>query len=329
MKSNQTWFGYKKISLRRHLLAGFAVSACLSCAGLTMAQMAPVKIIVPFGPGTGTDMVARLLADELHKDLGDTFVVENREGASGFLAATAVARAMPDGRTLMMTSTTAITSNPFLFKKLPYDPVKDFRPVANIVEVSMVLVVRRDSPLRSVDQLLKAVRANPMSAYGHGSGGAQVAGAGFAKRAGLSITAVPYKSSPQAISDLIGGQFDYMFLDSSAAVPYLRAGTLRALAVARGNRSPNLPDVPTLREAGMDFNSVGWIGLVAPAAVPDAQIEKLNSAINRILQKQAIRERLVNTGDILAMSIAEFSRYLEKQRVEWGQMIKDAGIEPQ
>lgn len=313
------------------LLAGVLILAATVPASAQLQGMptGPIKIIVPFGPGSGTDIIARLVADELQKELGTAFVIENKEGASGIVGVTAAARAAPDGRTLLMTSTTTITSNPFMFKSLPYDAQKDFRPVANVVETSMVLMVKAGSPIQSVDQLIKSIQADPNSAYGFGSGGGQVAGASFAKRTKLTAIAVPYKSSPQAITDLIGGRFAFMFLDSGSAVPQILSGNLRALAIARETRSPSMPNTPTFRELGMNFNSVGWIGLLAPAGVSNAQVNVLNAAVNKLLQKPAVRERLGNTGDILSMTPGEFGTYLDRQRIEWGEAIRDANIEKQ
>ncbi len=289
----------------------------------------PIKIIVPFGAGSGTDIIARTIAEELQNELHASFLVENREGASGIVGVTAAARAPADGRTLLMTSTTTITSNPYLFKTLPYDPVKDFRPVAGIVETTLVLMVRANSPVENLDQLLATVRSDPKAAYGYGSGGAQVAGASFTRRAKLATLPVPYKSSPQAITDLIGGRLAYIFLDSGAAVEQVKSGQLRAIAIASQKRSPHFPNTPTFQELGINFNCVGWIGLLAPAAVPDAQVNAINAAVNKILQKPAVRQRVGATGDILAMSAREFAAYLEAQSKEWGEMIREANIEKQ
>lgn len=322
--------GFRGLSRRAFTFA--AAGAALLFAGGTGAQALPsrpIRIIVPFGAGSGTDIVARLVADELQRELGTAFVIDNREGASGIVGVTAAARAPADGRTLLMTSTTTITSNPHTFKSLPYDPVKDFKPVANVVETSMVLVVAASSPIENLDQLLKTVRSNPNAAYGYGSGGGQVAGAAFATRANLKLTAVPYKSSPQAVTDLVGGRLTYMFLDSGVAVAQVKGGQLRAIAIANQKRSNQMPNTPTFQELGMNFNCVGWIGLLAPTSMPDAQVNAINAAVNKALQKPSVREKVGNTGDILAMSSREFGSYLDLQSKEWGEMIREAKIEKQ
>jgi tripartite-type tricarboxylate transporter receptor subunit TctC len=312
-------------------LAGIAEFGGMKAAWAESYPARPLRIVVPFGAGSGTDVVARLIGEELRSGLGANVVIDNRPGASGIIGVDTVAKAPADGYTLLLTTVTTVSANPFLFRKLPYDPVKDLRPIANFVETQMVLLVRAESEWRTVKQLGDWLRANrSQAAFGYGSGVSQIAGASFVKRIGATATAVSYKSSPQALTDLLGGQFPFMFLDMTTATAQARAGRVRALAVSGEQRLAGLPDVPTLVESGMPgFSLLAWCGLFAPAGTPTPVVDQLGSALLKILDKPAVREKLAVAGVVSPMGPQAFTRYLAAQRTAWGEKIRDAGIQPE
>ena len=249
---------------RSKLTAALILATTAICA---TAQDTPTRVILPFGPGSGTDNIARPLIEEISRDLGQSFVIDNRPGANGFIAAEAVARAAPDGKTLMVTTNTTHAINPNLFKKLPYDPVKDFKPVSMFITSPYLLLVRKDTQAKDVTELAAWLKSNADKAsYGWGASVSQMAGAGFLHRLGVRVVGVPYKSSPQAVTDLVGGQLSFMFLDLAAAVPIIQGDRLKALALTAPARIALLPNVPTMAEAGMpNFEVAAWVGMYAPA----------------------------------------------------------------
>lgn len=307
------------------------------CVGGAHAQAdwpnRPVKIIVPFGAGSATDITARAVGDELTKEFGQPFVVDNRAGGSGFIGAVAAARAAPDGYTLFVTATTTQSTNPALFKKLPYDPVADFAPVSGITQGYYFLAVAESSPARSAAELVSWLKANPSSAsYGWGATVSQVAGAAFLKEVGATAAGVPYKSSPQAMTDLISGQLTFMVQDFGAGLPQLKNGRLKALMVSTKTRVPNLPDIPTGAEAGVPgFDAATFIGMLAPAATPEPIIKKLNAALQRILREPAMAQKMDTCcgAHMFPTTPAEFGEFLKNDRIGWANKIRAAGIEPQ
>jgi tripartite-type tricarboxylate transporter receptor subunit TctC len=292
-----------------------------------------VKFILPFGPGSGTDITARNFAEALRIELGETFVVENRPGANGFIAAEAVARAAPDGYTLMLTATTTHSTNPYLFKKLPYDPVKDFEPVSSLTEGYYLLIVHKDMPVNTMQELITWIKANPAKAsYGWGATVSQITGATFLKRVGAAATGVPYKSSPQAVTDLIGGQLTFVFQDMLSVLPQARAGRMKVLATTSPARIPTLPDVPLMAEAGLpNFHAAAYTGIFAPAGTPAPIIRRLNDAIGRIQRKQEFAAKLETccAAYMLINTPAEFAAYLHKDRAMWAERITAADIKPE
>lgn len=324
------------LSRRRWLARWALMGSAIALMGKQAARSEtypsrPMRIVVPFGAGSGTDVVARLIGEELRTELGANVVIDNRPGASGIIGVDLAAKAPADGYTLLLTTVTTVSANPFLFKKLPYDPVKDLRPIANFVETQMVLLVRAESEWHSVKQLGDWLRANPsVAAFGYGSGVSQIAAASFVRRINASATAVSYKSSPQALTDLLGGQFPFMFLDMTTATAQAKAGRVRALAVSGEQRLADLPDVPTLIEAGMPgFSLLAWCGLFAPAGTPIPVVERLGNALLKILDKTAVREKLAVAGVVSPMGPQAFTTYLAAQRIAWGDKIRDAGIKPE
>lgn len=316
---------------RRTLLA--------SAAALTIAAPAraawperPITLVVPFAAGSGTDTVARIVAQQLAAKLGQGVVVENRAGANGSVAATFVARAPADGYTLFMTTNTSHSANPSLLKTLTYDPVKDFSPVARMGNLPFLLVVDPKLPVTSVKELVAHAKANPGKlTYASGNSTGIVAGATFAKRAGVDILHVPYRSTPPAITDIIGGRISMMFVDITASLSQVNAGSLRALAVTTAERSKLLPNLPSMQEAGVpEFDITSWNGVFGPANLPPEVVQRLNKELAAIATDPEIVKKLAEIGfDAFTQTPDELGTFVKAQIANWARMIKEAGIEPQ
>ena len=316
---------------RRTLLA--------SAAALTLAAPAraawperPIPLVVPFAAGSGTDTVARLVAQQLAAKLGQGVVVENRAGANGSVAATFVARSQPDGYTLFMTTNTSHSANPSLLKTLTYDPVKDFSPVARMGNLPFLLVVDPKLPVTSVKELVAHAKANPGKlTYASGNSTGIVAGATFARRAGIDILHVPYRSTPPAITDIIGGRISMMFVDITASLSQVNAGSLRALAVTTAERSKLLPNLPSMQEAGVpEFDITSWNGVFGPANLPPEVVQRLNKELAAIATDPETVKKLAGIGfDAFTQTPDELGAFVKAQIANWARMIKEAGIEPQ
>ena len=293
----------------------------------------PVKIVTAFGAGSASDIVARLLAQELQLEYGQAFVVENKPGASGFIAAEFVAKAPADGYTLLLSTNTINSGNPHLFKKLPYDPLKDFTPIARVCNFLFILAVSADQPIKSVAELRSFAKANANKvsfAYGNSTG--QIAGAAFNNLAGLDALAVPYKSTPQALTALVGGEVTYLFVDLASSQALLKAGRLRALAVTTEAKSRLAPDLPTIAASASlpGFDLAAWVGILGPAALPADITARLSASINRIVARKEISDKLTSMGaDVSAGTAAELGVYMNQQYVAWRDKIKAAGIQPE
>lgn len=319
------------MQLIRNLVRTAALIATASFACVAAAQDAPIRVILPFGPGSGTDNIARPLFEEVSRDLNQSFVIDNRPGASGFLASEAAARAAPDGKTLLFTTNTTHAINPALFKKLPYDPVKDFKPVSLVITSPYLLLVRKDFPAKDVGELTAWIKANPGKAsYGWGAAVSQMAGAGFLKRLGLQAVGAPYKSSPQAVTDLIGGQLSFIFLDLAAATPVVAGDRVKALAVTAPSRLGTLPNIPTMAEGGVkDFDVAAWVGLFAPAGVPDAQVQRLAASVRKVMANPALQKKYESCCTPQVLSGDEFAEFVKKDRALWAERAAAAGIVPE
>jgi tripartite-type tricarboxylate transporter receptor subunit TctC len=314
----------------------FIGSAAALAAGTGTARAAwperPVTMVVPFAAGSGTDTVARIVAEQLAAKLGQGVVVENRAGANGSVAATFVARANPDGYTLFMTTNTSHSANPSLMKNLSYDPVADFAPVARMGNLPFLLVVDPKLPVTSVAELVAHAKANPGKlTYASGNSTGIVAGATFAKRAGIDILHVPYRSTPPAITDIIGGRISMMFVDITASLTQINAGALRALAVTTAERSKLLPNLPSMQEAGVaEFDITSWNGIFAPARTPPDVVGRLSRELTAIATDPAITKRLADIGfDAFPQTPDELGAFVKAQLANWSRMIREAGIEPQ
>jgi tripartite-type tricarboxylate transporter receptor subunit TctC len=290
----------------------------------------PIRIVVPFAPGGGTDVVARTLAQEMARDLGASIVIENKPGAGTIIGTQAVAASDPDGYTLLM-GTFANAVNPSLKAKLPYDPHRDFAPVALIARSFNIVVVNPKSPYRSIADLIAAAKAEPeklsYGTYGTGTS-AHLAGELFKNLARVNLTTVPYKGAAPAITDLIGGQIQVMFTTVASAAALIQGGQLRALAVTSVQRSPAFPDVPTVAEAGVPgYSAESWYGLFAPARTPPEVIARLNKSAAIAVQSEAFRKLGVNEGLVMvARPPEELDRYFRGEEERWRKVIQDAGI---
>jgi tripartite-type tricarboxylate transporter receptor subunit TctC len=313
----------------RRLLLPALVLAFSESAGAQNFPDKPIRVLVPFAAGSGTDILARIVTDELRTTLGVNFVIDNRAGASGQIAAELVAKASPDGYTLFLSTNTPHSANPFLFKKLNYDPVRDFAAVSRMIYFVFILVVNPNSGIRTVPDLINYIKTNPgKTSYAFGNSTGQVNGAYLVSAAKLDSLPVPYKSTPAAMTDLIAGQVQYMFVDAASSQGNVKSGRLRAIAVMSDKRSDVTPDLPAVGETVPGFDTVPWAGMFAPAGTPKAVIARLNTEMVKAINKPAIHQRLAEIGLQPAPSTpAELDQLVKEQLVAWGRKIRAAGIQ--
>lgn len=320
---------------RRHALA--IVVATLALAGTASAQTPayPAKAItfvVPFAAGSATDQLARALGQSVTTAIKQPVVVDNKAGASGMIAAQAVARAPADGYTVLITTNTTHAANEHLYKKLSYDPVKDFAPVTGLGKGGQVLVVNASSPYKSVADLLAAAKKNPGKlSFGSGSSSSRMAGEMLKQLAHVDILHVPYKSNPLAITDLLGGQIDLMITDMSTGVPQIKSGKLRALGYSTQKRSSQLPDVPTIAEAGVKGYDMGyWFAAYVPAGTPAPVVARLNALLGQATTSEAAKSFFSTAGsEAWTTTPEELAKFQAAETQKWGKVIKAAGIEPE
>jgi tripartite-type tricarboxylate transporter receptor subunit TctC len=310
------------------------VSGCCAFSGAQAAEQPypnrPIRIIAQFQPGTSTDIIARVIAQKLTESLGQQVVVDNRPGAGAIVGTEIGARAAPDGYTLTMGVSSAFGINPTLYAKLPYDAIRDFAPIANIVLTPQTLFASPSYAAKSVRDLVGAAKAKPGSinyaSLGSGST-SHLTMEMFMSAAGIKLNHIPYKGSPAAHLDVIGGQVPVMFDAIPAVLPHIKSGKLRGLGIGTTTRSPFLPELPTIAEQGYPkFEAVGWIGIVAPAKTPPAILDKLNAEIVRALKEPDVKQRL----DALAATPvggtrAEFAAFMKSEIAKWGKAVKESG----
>ena len=318
---------------RIRVLAGAALALAAWC--VAQAQdfpNKPITIVVPFAAGSGTDTQARVVGQAIAKEFKATVLVENKAGASGFIAAQHVARAAPDGYTVLMTTNTTHAANEHLFKKLPYDPVKDFTPISLMGLGYMYLVVRQDSPVKSVADLVAQAKKTPGKLnFGAGSSSSRVGSEMFKQLAALDVTHVPYKSNPLAVTDLIGGQLDFMFIDATTAMPHINGGRLRPLAVSGTTRMSATPNVPTVEQAGVKgFDVSYWLAVYGPPGLPPVVTQRLNEMFVKAAEAPEVKLLNERSSAIGATSTPEeLARFQAAESLKWGKVIKAAGIEPE
>ena len=290
----------------------------------------PITIIVPFGPGTLTDVLARIVASKLSVALGQPVVAENKAGADGNIGANYVAAAAPDGYTLMVGSTSIGSINVTLHKNIKYDPQRDFIGITNLVSVPNVLVIGPQVSANTVQELLALQKAKSFSFGSSGAGGSMhLSGEIFKKMAQVDMVHVPYKSSPAVINDILGGRVEMMFCNLPICLPLIQSGKLKALGVTSAQRSELLPNVPSIAEAGLPGYEVsGWFGLYAPKATPPEIVAKLNTETVKILNDPQIKAQLLSQGAVTIGDTSEhFNQYALQERERWAKIIKDANIE--
>ena len=319
---------------RRHLVAGLAASAV--AMGAARAQgfpSRPVTLVVPFTPGGTTDILARLLAQRLSTSFGRQVVVENRPGAGGSVAAEQVARAQPDGHTLLMGHIGTLAVNPGLYPRLGYQPLRDFAPVSMIATVHNVLVVHPDVPVTDVRSLVAYAKANPgklnYASGGNGSA-AHIAMALFADMAGLDMVHIPYRGTGPAVSDLRGGRVQLTMTGAPVLLPLVQSGELRGLGVSGTRRLASAPNLPTIAEAALPgFEASQWYGIVAPVGLTDAITGLLATEIHRAMTTGDTTERLAREGaDVWVDTPAEFRAHIASEIERWGGLIRRAGLRP-
>jgi len=315
----------------KQLMAGIALAAAALC-GPAQAQNYPAKpvtIVVPFAPGGAADTMARQLAERLNKRLGQPVIVENKPGAGTMIASEYVAKAAPDGHTVLLAAS-SLGIAPSLYSKVNYDPVKDFTPISLVASVVHVLEVHPSLPVKSVAELIAWLKANPTKAN-YGSVGAgtstHLESELFNTMAGVKMTHVPYKGSAPALMDMVGGNLQVMFDAWASSGPFIKDGKTRLLAVTTAQRSKILPDVPTVAESGLPgYEAMPWLGFVAPAGTPASAVNKFHAELVEVLKEPAVQEKFNSLGlDIIGNTPQEFAEFIKKDIVKWAKVIKDSG----
>src|SRR4051812_17394915 len=292
----------------------------------------PVTIVVPFAAGGGSDLLARLVAQKLEEKLGKPFIIENRPGAGTTLAAMQTVRAAPDGHTLMQATSTTMAINVSMQKKMPYEPLKDLVPVALLSSSPFFLVVRSDSPVKTVADLIALAKAKP-NGLNYGSGGPgsmhHLSTELLQSLAGIQMTHVPYKATPPAMNDLMAGHIQVLFGDTTSTLPFIQQGTVRGVAVTTAKRSPAAPDIPAVAETVPGFESASWQMLVAPGATPPEVIALLNREVHAIFSDPAVIQELTKRGigPALTGPPAEVNDFVKKEIVRWSDVVRRAGLE--
>jgi tripartite-type tricarboxylate transporter receptor subunit TctC len=321
--------------MKRLVSAAIGAAVALGLSSAAFAQSSypnrPVRVIVPFAAGGTTDIFARLIADKLSQSLGQQFIIENRGGAGGNIGADAVAKAAPDGYTLVMGTVGTHAINASLYSKMPYDPLTDFEPVAFAAGVPNLMVVNpRNVKATNVKDFIAEARASSkkfnMASSGNGTS-IHLSGELFKQTTGVEMPHVPYRGSGPAINDLVGGQVDVMFDNLPSSIEQAKAGNLRALAVTSAQRSPALPDVPTLAESGLPgFEASSWFALFAPKGTPAEITEKLNADVRKAIDGEELKRRFAELGgEIKLMSRQELKDYVRVEHAKWAQVVKASG----
>jgi len=315
--------------MKKSILSAIALLVIALQANAQSYPSRPIRIVVPFGPGGFTDVAARIIQKELAPAIGQPIVIENKPGAGSTIGTSEIAKAAPDGYNLVMISTTHVIS-PHLYKQMPYDPIKDFTPVMKLAEGPYVLIVHPSLPVRSVADLIALAKARPNSIdyASSGNGSAQhLVGALFVTMAGAPLSHVPYKGSSGAMNDVLGGIVKVSFVGVPNALPNLHAGKIRALAVTTKKRYAELPDVPTMDEAGVKgYDATIWLGLLAPPGTPREIVDKLNTSITKILSTPDARKLMASAGvDVATSSPEEFAALMQSELERWGKVVRETG----
>ena len=321
--------------MRPSSLRQLCLALALLVPGLAAAQNYPsqdIRLICAFPAGGGADVLVRHFAEKLRPIVNRTVIVENKAGAGGNIATEYVARAKPDGYTIYVHAGSAVAANQSLFKKLPYDPIRDFEPVSRLGTITLALIVNPSVPAASTQELIAYGKANPGKlTFGSGSSSSRLAAEMLRSVAGLDMVNVPYKSNPQAITDLLGGQIQLVFADIATTLPQARAGKVKALGVSSAQRSPLAPDLPTMQEAGVQgYELTAWFAAYVPAGTPEAVVDKLNGAMRTALADEAAAKTLLGAGiEPGASTPEELKAFTVAETEKWARIVKAAGIEPE
>ena len=318
---------------RRTLLASLAVAAAGALPLGALAQNFPTKpitIIVPFSAGGTTDILARIVGQGLTTELGQSVVVDNKPGAGGNIGGSLAAKAAADGYTLFMGTVGTHAINQSLYKKMPFDPVKDFAPLSRVATVPNLLVAHPSQPFKTVKEMIAYAKANPGKiTYGSPGSGASphVSGELFKRMTGTDLLHIPYQGSAPAMTDLLGGQTSVMFDNMPSAIQHVRSGKLRPIAVTTAKRSPELPDVPTIAEAGVPgYEATSWFGMFAPAGTPKPVLDKLHAALIKVLNQADVKKKIAEQGgDVVAETPDQFAAFIKAESVKWGKVVKESG----
>ena len=321
------------VGIKKYLglsLAFFGALMATSASSQPAYPAQPIRLIVSFAAGGPTDVFARLIASKLEKELGQPIIVENKPGGGSNIGSEFVAKAKPDGYTLLV-GTVANTTNMGIYKNLGYNTVRDFAPITQIMSSPSVLVVNADLPVKTLAELVAYVKARPgkLNYASSGAGGMQHhAGEMLKLRAGIDVLHIPYKGASAALTDIVGGQVDLMFATSAGATPLLDSGRLRALAVTTPERSPAFPALPTMIEAGVpDYQATSWYGLYVPAGTPTAVIARLNAAATKVAQAEAFKSRVASEGLVISTGTPkQLDEFMRSEQTRWARVINAAGI---
>ncbi len=290
-----------------------------------------IKFVVPFPAGSATDSVGRIVAQAMGEAFGQAVTVENKAGANGILGAEAVKSAAADGYTFLVTTSTTQAANVSLYKKLPYDPVKDFTPIGKVGETGFILMVKSDFPAKDMKEFIAYARANPGKlAYGHGSSGSLVSAALLAQMAGLETVSVPYKGIPPALTDLLGGQLQFAFADVGNAVAQMNGGRMHGLGVTTSRRAGKAPQVPPIADSVKDYAVSAWFGLMAPANLPADVLAKVQTTFLAVMAKPEVKEKIQGAGiDVDVQDSAQLARTIDAEIKKWALWVKAANIAPE
>lgn len=319
------------MTVRRSLLALLAALPFFSLAPAAALAAAwperPITIVVPAAAGGTTDIAARVLAEKMGKDLGTSVVVENKGGGGGSIGTAQVVRARPDGYTLLMGNIGPVAINFSLYKQLSYKE-SDLRGITNVISVPNILVVHADSPVRSVRELVELARTRRLNVSTSGVGQSpHMSSEMFRQKAGIEVTLVPFPEAAPAVTALLGQQVDYMIDNLPSSMPHIRSGKFRALAITSATRSAQLPEVPTMTEAGVPMQVTAWFGLLAPAGTPDAVVERIQQSARRAMQTAEVRQRFADLGGVPGGETpAEYDAFIAQERKSWAQIVKAAGL---
>jgi len=308
----------------------FALALLAATSAAAQYPSKPIRVLVPFGAGSSTDIVMRIIAQPLGQALGQPVVVENKPGADGAIAAAEVAKAAPDGHTLILGTNSPFSAAPHL-RKVPYDAMADFTPISLVGNYTFFVVIHPSVPARTLADLIAYARANPGKLnYATGNTGGIVMTGMLASQANMQLVHIPYKSEPPAITDLLSGNVHVMISSYATVAPHLREGRLLALVTTLPNRSALLPEVPSIVEAGFKFPFLPWAGMFGPARMPRDVIERLNRELNVLLKRAEVRDSLAKQAfDPKGSTIDDFSAYVKEQYEIWGRAIREAGIQPE